>query len=228
MKKMKFAGIAAFLAAMAAVVVPGRASAVGDIRSIEAVSPASANYDAPLYTGVTLNGNEYEDRTGVVLSEDFVADYVIGEDLSKVQNEGGLNLYKFNMNDQELAFNGLSDEDAEEPIRVGMTIPETGVYTIAFDHEFYSINSLETYQLIDTQEGETTDLLFSNYEFYAQKGTIDNRFYLLIRRAKNNPTITTDIDNINEADRPRKFIRDGQLFIRHDDRIYNASGTQIR
>lgn len=187
-----------------------------------------ANYDAPLYTGITLNGNEYEDRTGVVLSETFVADYVIGEDLSKVQNEGGLNLYTFNMNDQELAFNGLSDEDAEEPIRVGITVPENGVYTFAFDHEFYSINSLDTYQLIDTQEGETTDLLFSNYEFYAQKGAIDNRFYLLIRRAKNNPTITTDIDTINDAEKPRKFIRDGQLFIRHDDRIYNASGTQIR
>ena len=191
--------------------------------------------ETPLYTGVQLTGNGRSDRTGVVLAEQFTPAYEIGGDLVKMTNSGALNLYTLNADAQGLAFNALSDEDATAPIPVGVTFPQAGVYTFAFDDEQYSINALDTMMLIDYEENTRTNLLYGNYEFSTKAGTVNNRFALLIRRAKLHDTehqTTTDIDAPFPSGEGRgeasKFIRNGQLFIRCDGRTYNALGTEVK
>ena len=198
-----------------------------------AVKPVKRRFgepEAPLYTGIMLSGNEQTDRTGVVLSDEFSANYEIGGDLCKTANAGKLNLYTFNADNQTLAFNGLSDEDAIEPIPVGVTFPSGGMYTFAFDAEQYSLNELDTLQVIDYVEGVEADLLHGEYNFFTQAGKVDNRFALIVRRAKsvNSPTVTTSLEK-GEGNKGgwRKVVRDGVLYIVNDDKTYDALGNQV-
>ena len=184
--------------------------------------------DAPVRTGITVNGAGQTDATGVVLSEEYSPEYEIGADLVKMSNDGALNLYTINADNQQLAFNGLSDEDAEAEIPVGITLPALGEYTFAFDAEQYNMNAMDTVMLIDHANGSSVNLLYANYTFQADEvGTINNRFALLVRRAQS-PQVPTDVDNIYDPNAPRKVIRDGQLFIICDDKVYNAVGVEVK
>ena len=184
--------------------------------------------DEPLYTGIMLSGNGRVDRTGVVLGEQFTPAYEIGGDLAKMVNDGGLNLYTMDAENQLLAFHALSDEDAQTPIPVGVIFHETGDYTFAFDAAQYNASALDTVLLKDLQTGIETNLLMADYSFETlQKGAVNDRFELLIRRAKA-PQITTVLDNTTDSRHIRKIIRDGKLFIVMDDAMYNAVGTKIK
>ena len=183
--------------------------------------------EQPLYTGIILSGNNRSDRTGIVLSEAFTPAYEIGGDLAKMSNAGGLNLYTIDAENQLLAFNALSDEDAETPIAVGATFPEAGEYTFAFDAAQYRADALDTLLLKDKQANVSTNLLVRDYTFEATAGTVNNRFELLVRRAKA-PQTTTDLDNTTDNRQVRKIIRDGHLFIIYDDKVYNAVGAKIQ
>ena len=201
--------------------------------SMAAHAPAymrAADPDVPFYTGIELRSNDAIDRTGIVLNKDYTPAYEIGADLLKVSNEGVLNLYTINQYEQPLAFNGLSDDDAVAPIPVGVTFPAAGEYTFAFDFENYDLSGLEALDLIDKAQGTTTDLLMNDYTFVTNAiGTVNDRFQIIVRRAKD---VATDIitPSLSEEGRGEttKFIYNGQLFIRRDGKIYNASGVQVK
>ena len=182
----------------------------------------------PVRAGIVLSGEGISDKTGFVLSEEYTKAYEIGADLAKYPNAGSLNLYSMDTAQHQLAFNGLSEEDAIEPIPVGVSFPTTGEYTFAFDDEWYRANLLDTLMLIDYQTGERTNLLHGNYTVVVEEPqTVDSRFAVLIRLAKA-PQITTDLDENYDPDQPRKIIRDGHLFILRDEEMYNAIGTKIQ
>jgi len=188
-----------------------------------------AEEEAPIYTGIVIEGNEASDRTGVVLSDDFTSDYEIGADLQKMINNKRLNLYTLNDDNQRLAFIGLSEQDAIEPIPMGVTFPKAGEYTIKFDAQQYSSNALDTLMLMDYVTGETIDLLWRAYTFNVESaGNVDSRFALLVRVAKT-PQITTDVENMNiDTTKPRKVIRNNHLYILREEEIYNATGAKIK
>ena len=193
-------------------------------------APARSRFsvqDMPVRTGVTLSGVGQTDETGVVLFEDYTNEYEIGSDLYKEVNKGLLNLYTINKYDQPLAFNSLSEDDALNPIPMGVSFPAAGEYTFAFDNAQYETYLLDTLMLIDYSTGVSTNLLYNAYTFTSEAGTMDNRFALFITLAKS-PQISTEINNTYEPGQPRKIIRDGQLFILVNDEMYNAVGTRVR
>lgn len=183
--------------------------------------------EKPLFTGIILSGNNRADRTGIVLAENFTPAYEIGGDLAKMCNDGGINLYTINNENQLLAFNALSDEDAKMPIPVGVSFPEAGEYTFAFDAEQYNVGEMDSVLLNDKETGLSTNLLLRNYTFDAEMGTVNNRFELLVVRAKA-PQIVTYLDSTNDNQSVRKIIRDGQLFIICEGKVYNAVGAEVR
>ena len=191
----------------------------------------SATYeeDTPFRTGVVLSGAGKTDATGVVLAAEYTPAYEIGADLMKMLNSKALNLYTLNADNQELAFNGLSEENAVSPIPVGVIFPSAGTYTFAFDANQYSIDGLESLVLIDKVAGTQTELLYYDYDFTMDgAATINNRFELLVRRAHKVPT---DISFTSEEDQEvsaRKFIREGKLFIIRDNKIYDATGARVQ
>ncbi|MBR5677064.1 MAG: hypothetical protein IKX20_02890, partial [Paludibacteraceae bacterium] len=150
-------------------------------------------------------------------------------DLMKMLNSKALNLYTLNADNQELAFNGLSEENAMDPIPVGVIFPSAGTYTFAFDANQYSMDGLESLVLIDKVAGTQTELLHFEYDFTIDgAATINNRFELLVRRAHKVPT---DISFTSEEDQEvsaRKFIREGKLFIIRDNKIYDATGARVQ
>ena len=184
-----------------------------------------------LYTGVMLSGNGQKDRTGVVLGDQFTPAYEVGGDLAKTCNSGKLNLYTINANNRSLAFNAMSDEDAEQPIPMGVTFPVEGTYTFAFDAEQYNINNVEAVQLIDYVEKTTTDLLHGDYTFFNKAGREDKRFALIVSRAKKNEEITTGVNSLGAESSQtgvQKVIRDGILYIIRDGKIYDVVGNQVK
>ena len=187
----------------------------------------TAKEDAPVRSGISLSGVGYKDRTGIVLADEYTTHYEVGADLEKWSNNGVLNLYTINSDNHKLAFNGLSEENAINPIPVGVTFPIGGEYTFTFDEDQYDVNVIDTLMIIDKSTGKSQNLKYSNYTFTAEEGTNNDRFEILIRLAKTQQ-IATDMDNIYDTDKPRKVIMNGQLFILRDDEIYNAMGTKVK
>lgn len=190
-------------------------------------------------TGITISGANRTDRTGFVISEDYTPMYEIGADLEKVINSYtkksvtyyNLNLYSFNADRQQLAFNGLNEEDAADTIPLGVTIPENGEYTFSFDADWYGVKAkyIESLELIDYQSQTTTNLLTDLYSFQADANqVIDNRFALVIRlkHAPETPTGLEDIDT--ESGDLRKIIHNGNMYIIRDKSVYSATGAKVK
>ncbi len=222
-------------------VISGNRIGFSDAMSVSSKPRRSgaAQYDQPLRTGITLSGSNQTDRTGVVLAPEYTAAYEIGADLLKSQNAGELNLYTISADQQPLAFIGLSDNDAVNPIPVGTTIPAKGQYTFAFDSKQYNGDMLEMLVLIDKKLNTKTDLLRNSYTFTAEaSGKLNDRFQLIVRRAKRT---TTDIDLIQdsngangegtglngEGQRVEKFFKNGILYIRRNGVIYDTTGKPV-
>lgn len=183
--------------------------------------------EEPIRTGIVLCGAGQIDATGVVLSDEYTTNYEIGADLEKMTNNNTLNLYTLNADGVKLAFNGLSENDAESAIPIGVVLPSAGEYTFAFDAEQYNFNDMDTVMLIDYATGAQTNLLYANYTFEtSETATMNDRFALVVRRAKTSG-IATELDEVYDISKPHKIIRDGQLFILRDDKIYNAAGAQV-
>ena len=198
-------------------------------------------HEAPLYTGIKLTGNGMMDRTGVVFKEEYSKNYEIGGDLAKMASSNYLNLYSFNDNSrkQRLAFNGMSDADADSTlIPLGVTFPKAGEYTFSFDAETYDPLDLESLFLVDEATNEFIDLLKEDYKVKVSNAqTIENRFFLYVRRVKrandpdpsNNQTSGNDpLSNGQMQSTTGKFMLDGILYIVRDGKIYDALGTQVK
>ena len=198
-------------------------------------------HEAPLYTGIKLTGNGMMDRTGVVLNEEYSsAEYEIGGDLAKMASNKYLNLYSFNDNSrkQRLAFNGMSDVDADSTlIPLGVVFPSAGEYTFSFDAETYDPLDLEALFLVDESTNEFINLLAEDYKVKVNKAqTVENRFYLFVRRVKrandpdpSNPSSNIDLLSNEQAQSSTgKFMLNGILYIVRDGKIYDALGTQVK
>lgn len=202
-----------------------------------------AESDGPIRTGIMINGADGMDRTGFVLSEDYTPAYEIGADLEKVVNSYtkkgettyGLNLYSFNADDQQLAFNGLNPQNAQDTIRLGLTCPADDEYTFSFDADWYGVKAkyIEALELIDYQTNQSVDLLHNIYSFAASANQqINDRFAIVIRLKKHTDTLS----GFEEYSFPagegsascRKIIHDGHLYILRDNDIYSATGTKIK
>ena len=178
-------------------------------------------------TGITIAGANRKDKTGFVLSDEYTKEYEVGVDLQKFDTLGSLNLYSMNIRKHKLVFNGLSEADAIDTIPLGVYFPAEGEYTFAFDDQLYNSNEVDTIMLIDYQKEIQKNLKYGNYTFTAHKGTDDSRFAILIRLAKK-PDIETDLEEIYDAEGPRKVIINNQLFIIKEGEMYNAVGTKVR
>lgn len=197
-------------------------------------------HEAPLYTGIKLTGNGMMDRTGVVFKEEYSKNYEIGGDLAKMASSNYLNLYSFNDNNrkQRLAFNGMSDVDADSTlIPLGVVFPSAGEYTFSFDAETYDPLDLEALFLVDEATNEFINLLTEDYKVKVNKAQkMENRFYLFVRRVKrandpdpSNPSSNIDLLSNEQAQSSTgKFMLNGILYIVRDGKIYDALGTQVK
>lgn len=168
---------------------------------------------------MSQNG-ELSDWTYLDLEEGANADFMLNEDVCKVNNRNVPNLYSF-AGAYDVAFNALPIEN--QTIPVGMIIRKNGTYTFSMPYNFSG-----TVTLIDTYAQTRTNLAIEDYEVELSKGTIDDRFLLEININK----VPTAIDNVKDGSSDNhkvyKYIENGNLYIVEDGRTFDARGNRVK
>lgn len=184
--------------------------------------------DHTIFVGVSLHStNGMSDLTSLRLRPDFGEHYKFGQDLLKftVFNTSRPQLY-IKTPDDQLAFRAISDSLAEHTwIPVGVYCRDAGTYTFSL-YDKYVLDEIEAVYLHDNVTGVTTNLLYGNYTIETTKQLYTNtRFTLnVILRRKVDVDTPTMIDHTEDPNAPRKFFRDGVMYIMRDGKIYDLTG----
>lgn len=186
--------------------------------------------DHTVLVGLAINGNGKRDLTSLRLRPDFGEHYKFNLDLLKFTtfNTARPQIYIKTENDQ-LAFRAISDSIAANTwIPVGVYCRDAGTYTFSM-YDRYAWDEVEAVYLRDNTTGTETNLLFGNYTITTTGQIYTNTRFslkvLLRRKVVDTPTM---IDHTEDPNAPRKFFRDGLLYILHDGKIYDATGKPVQ
>ena len=183
--------------------------------------------DHTVFVGLTINGNGQKDKTSLRLRPDFTEEYKFNLDLLKftVFNTARPQIY-FKTPNEQLAFRAVSDSLAANTwLPVGVYCRDAGEYTFAL-HDRYVWDEVEAVYLRDNVTGAETNLLMGNYTITTTGQIYTNTRFavkVLLRRKVevDTPTVIEHTENPNA---PRKFFRDGVMYIMRDGKIYDLTG----
>lgn len=160
------------------------------------------------------------DKTYVQLRNDKgTKGFDMSLDLTKIINAGA-NIYSI-VDNHEMAGNAIPKEETVLPL--GVVITAAGEYTFAMPNGTEGM----IVELIDYEQGTSTNLLMSDYTITLNKGTFNQRFALRLVPDK----VATSVDNIGNGengDEVRKLFIDGVLYLVKDGAVYDAQGHAIR
>ncbi len=161
------------------------------------------------------------DKTYVQLRNDKgTKSFDLNLDLSKIINAGA-NIYSV-VNSDQMAGNAMPKVETVLPI--GVVISAAGEYTFAMPKGTEGI----LVELIDYEQGTSTNLLLGDYTITLPKGTFDQRFALRLVPDK----VATSMENIGGANGEkqdvRKYIIDGLLYLQQGQHLYDAQGHRIQ
>jgi len=148
-------------------------------------SPRKDKYDE-ISTGILLSCDEMVDRIGVLIADRYTENYDFNADLAKFDNHD-LTIYAISKSGK-LSYTAISPQTASQSIEIGYKVLEGNQFTFRFDDSRYETQSIDKLYLIDKELNVTTDLLQTDYSFYSDAGTYDQRFALDIRFHENNTT----------------------------------------
>ncbi len=170
--------------------------------------------------------DQLHDQTFVLLDEDkrATAEYDVNLDLTKIMNKNA-SIYTL-AGEQRITLSGNTLPMEKTTVPVGVRVDAAGEYTFRMPDGTDGISVF----LIDNQTGAQTNMLLDEYTVTLDAGTCENRFYLAV-----DPDRTaTSVENIGEEakgeeakDQIKKFLIDGQLFIRTADGTFDAKGQRL-
>ena len=186
--------------------------------------------DHTVFVGLTINGNGHKDMTSLRLRPDFPEEYKFNLDLLKFTTfyTSRPQIY-FKTEKDQLAFRAVSDSLAANTwLPVGVYCRDAGEYTFAL-HDRYVWDEVEAVYLRDNVTGAETNLLMGNYTITTTGQIYTNTRFavkvLLRRKVKDTPTM---IDHTEDPNAPRKFFRDGLLYIMRDGKVYDLTGKPVQ
>jgi hypothetical protein len=160
------------------------------------------------------------DKTYVQLRNDKgTKGFDMSLDLTKIINAGA-NIYSI-VDNHEMAGNAIPKEESIIPL--GVVITAAGDYTFAMPKGTEGI----IVELIDYEQGTSTNLLMSDYTITLNKGTFNQRFALRLVPEKV-ATSVEDITGDSNDDNVRKLLIDGVLYLQKDGTTYDAQGKLVR
>ena len=131
------------------------------------------------------------DNTGVWVDENYVSEYELAADLTKMYVAGEKpQLYTLAANNEKMAYNALPDGAATN-IPLGLYAPIAGDYNLSLNERMSRIAGAESVELI-YNNAVVANLLFQDYTITANKGNV-NGYSLCIRRRAN---VTTAVDTV--------------------------------
>jgi hypothetical protein len=168
--------------------------------------------DFPMFLRLNLEQGSFKDQMLVFLKQQASSQYD-GYDSEKMFLAGYPQIYT-QIGNRKLVFNGLSCNKKITVIPVCITVPAGGQYTLRAE-EFNVDNGLIL--LEDRQEGITQDLTINDsYVFYADAGTITNRFYIKFNQL--DPSITSIDPNNNWVDDQHVISEGGSILVASNGR----------
>lgn len=168
------------------------------------------------------SGGKEADKTFIQLcDEGATTGFDTNLDLTKAVNAGSANIYSLiDTMHIEAAANSLPVSD-ETIVPLGVRIATDDDYTFALPDGTEGI----TATLIDYDNNVETNLLLSDYTTHIPAGKHNTRFALRL----NGKRVTTAIDTVHSADNStHKYLIDGQLYIRQDGHLFDATGRLVR
>ena len=169
---------------------------------------------------------EKQDQAFVALDEKATTTFDQNKDLNKIVNAGKANIYTLSEN---IPFAGNTLPIAKATVPVGVVITETGEYTFRMPDGTDGISAI----LVDNQTGAHTNMLLDEYTLILEAGTYENRFSLVLDPQRT----STEVENIgdgygdsvngNGTEGIKKYIIDGQLFIRTTNGLFDAKGQRL-
>ena len=165
---------------------------------------------------------QYADQAFVQLkAEGATADFDLNQDLTKIINAGA-NIYTL-AGEKRIQVAGNVLPIAKTTIPVGIQVAQAGTYTIALPEGTSGISAT----LVDNQTGTHTNLLLDNYTVTLNAGATEGRFYIVLDPERT-ATAVENIDNEAHSDKAQKFLIDGQLIIRTEQGVYDATGGKVK
>ena len=184
---------------------------------------ANPSFEADI---VILNNQEQvADHTGLVINDRWTPAYEIGGDLEKMFGTANRTAIYTLSGNTRLAYNALSYNDALVAIPVGFRAQANGEYTIQLRNT-EDIEDVESIELKDLYNNQTTNLLYNGYTFYSDATQEDSRFVVYLVPKKNTTTDISTITNGNTEN--RKIIFNNHLYIIHNGNIYNGTGQMVK
>jgi hypothetical protein len=161
------------------------------------------------------------DKTFVQLRSDKgTLGFDLNLDLSKVINAGA-NIYSV-VNGDQMAGNAIPKEETVIPI--GVVITTAGNYTFAMPNGTGGM----IVELIDYEQGTSTNLLAMDYTVNLPKATNNTRFALRLKPNK----VATSVENLGNGttsgDAVRKLLIDGVLYLQKGNTLYDAQGRYVQ
>lgn len=172
---------------------------------------------------LALSSNENRlDQTYVRLQDgEATCEFDMNIDLTKIDNAGASLYTLTDGNAIRVAANVQPVPVAMKQIPVGLSLTHDGEYTFALPDGTEGMSVV----LFDTETGIRTNLLLGSYTVTLTKGTYEQRFVLEV-----NPKqyISTASDNVGTEDNTiRKYLINGNLYIRKANRLYDVQGRQV-
>ncbi len=168
---------------------------------------------------------EKQDQAFVALDEKATTDFDQNKDLNKVINRGN-NIYTMAEN---IAYAGNTLPMKKQTVPVGVVVATAGEYTFRMPDGTDGISVI----LLDNQTGAHTNMLYDEYTVILEAGTYENRFSLVLDPQRT----STEVENIgdgygdgvngNGTEGIKKYIIDGQLFIRTANGLFDAKGQRL-
>ena len=112
-----------------------------------------------------------------------------------------------------LSYMAISPQTANQSIEIGYKVLEGNQFTFRFDDSRYEAQDIDKLYLIDKELNVTTDLLQTDYSFYSDAGTYDQRFSLKIE-LKNTTTNLV-------------FLEESNVNVSIDSNIFNISNLPV-
>ena len=172
------------------------------------------------------NSADVTDEAGLNISNQYSAAFDMDDKEKTIQNGlGTMKVYTL-VGDHRTAYNSLPEATAALPVPVGYIAPTAGTYKFKLvDGADYS--EVEHLWLTDYVGSNTVDLLTGTpYEFETEAGEFKERFaiYVILKPEENT---ATDLEDLEDATQPMKFIYRDQLYILRGGVIYDATGRRV-
>ena len=143
--------------------------------------------------GLCISQNGQEDRMGVLVGDNFTADYELNADLAKWMNND-LNLYA-QSHCGKLAYIALP-RTMTNAIPLSITTASKADLTIQLD-SLYDYSCFAAIYLQDVLTNQTVDLLQQDYQFSSSTNIVDSRLFLSLILKQ--PAITTEVTPLSDV-----------------------------